>query len=292
MLFSSLTRLSLLSLLALPAVLAAAGAPSPVPVAPTPVRRGLPELDFNPAHLTPRSLALNPADPTPRVLTNAQRLARGLPPRSPALNRHSRRARALAPRQSSAPCSLPQETGRIRAVGLPGDIYVARTDANGFGEYGMTDDPSQALSVVLHRCTSNSDPFQIEAVNGIAAYPYFGGVVGFANSDDNLGPGSSNYVYIAGTSSVPAGPAQPAPNAFTASTGLAEDVESTLWTLTDANVLVPTWINTDGTAAAPGTTLVYVQTGGAFALVGDVAAFVAQFGPATPVVSVSWCCGA
>ncbi|KAI9065001.1 hypothetical protein FKP32DRAFT_1568776, partial [Trametes sanguinea] len=131
--------------------------------------------------------------------------------------------------------------------------------------------------------------------NGIADYPFLGGVVGFANSDDNLRPGSSNYVYIAGTSSVPAGPPQPAPNAFTAASGLAEDVESTFWTLTDGSgALVPTWLNTDGTPAPePGTTLVYVPSGDAFALVGDLAAFEAQFGPATPVVSgpLFWCGG-
>ncbi|KAJ2974809.1 hypothetical protein NUW54_g11836 [Trametes sanguinea] len=96
------------------------------------------------------------------------------PPRSPALNSHSRRARArahahgaLAPRQSSAPCPLPQPTGRIRAADPTGafSFYLARTDAaNGFGEYGITGDASQALSVVLRRCTSNSDPFEVEAV--------------------------------------------------------------------------------------------------------------------------------
>lgn len=217
----SLPRLLLVALLAAPAALAA-GTPSPVPVAPTRIRRYAPVEDassvFNPTGVAARALAHNPVDA--RGLTNGQRLARGLPPRSPAFNT---RRRALAPRQSATPCALSQATGTIRVADANGAVlgYVSAS-ANTFGEYSLATDAAAALSVVLRRCDSNDSPFDIETLvrplfchalkyrlsiavhqNGVSAYPYLGGVVGFANTDDNLRSGSFNYVYIAGTSQGP-----------------------------------------------------------------------------------------
>ncbi|OJT15404.1 hypothetical protein TRAPUB_8033 [Trametes pubescens] len=276
----SLPRLLLLAFLAAPAALAA-GTPSPVPVAPTRVRRYAPVEDassvFNPTGIVPRALAHNPAEA--RGLTNGQRLARGLPPRSPAFNT---RRRALAPRQSASPCALSQATGTIRVADTNGAVlgYVS-SSANEYGEYSLATDAAGALSVALRRCDSNDSPFDIEALNGLSTYPYLGGVVGFANTDDNLRAGSFNYVYIAGTSQVAHGPAQSAPNAFSAAAGTPKDVESAVWTLSGADALAFNWVNTDGSAAAG--TLVYVPSSAAFTYTGDLAAFVATFGPATAV---------
>ncbi|KAI0773025.1 hypothetical protein BD413DRAFT_310319 [Trametes elegans] len=275
--FASFSRFFLLALFAVPAL--TAGTPSPVPVPPTRVRRALPDSALNPADIAVRALAANPADARP--LTNGERLARGLPPRSPRLNSHGRR-RALAARQSATPCALTQATGTIRVAGTDGNArgFVARTP-NAFGEYSLTQDESAALSVVLLRCDSNSVPFDIQAVNGIADYPYLGAVVGYASTDDNITPSSTNYVYIAGTSQVAHGPAVSGPNAFTAATGTAKDFESAIWTLGDNNALVPQWTNTDGSVAAA--QLVYTDSAQAFTLTGDVATFTANFGPTSEV---------
>ncbi|KAI0668055.1 hypothetical protein C8Q78DRAFT_269612 [Trametes maxima] len=275
---SSFSRLLVLALCAVPAL--TAGTPSALPQAPTRVRRAPDTAAFNPAVSV--SLVFTPASSVDH-LTNAQRLARGLPPRSPRFN--SRR-RALAARQSPTPCALTQATGTIQVNGA-GDAGSYVAGANAFGEYTLANDAAAALEVVLLRCNSNTEPFDIRSgTNGIAAYPFVGAVSGFANTDDNLGPGSFNYAYIAGTSQVTPGPAQPAPNAFSAATGSGtqNDAESAIWTLGPDNALTPTWTNADGAAAAAaGATLLYVASADAFALTGDVGAFEANFGSATPV---------
>ncbi|KAI0643524.1 hypothetical protein C8Q79DRAFT_928637 [Trametes meyenii] len=277
---SSFSRFFVLALCAVPAL--TAGTPSPVPVPPTRVRRAPDTAAFNPTDLVPRSLA--PADAALAHLTNAQRFARGLPPRSPRLNVPRRRRGALAARQSPTPCALSQATGTIQVNGAPAAAagsYVA--GANAFGEYTLGNDAAAALEVVLLRCDSNTEPFDIRSgANGIAAYPFVGAVSGFANTNDDLGPGSFNYAYIAGTSQVAPGPAQRAPNAFSASTGAQNDAESAIWTLGPDNALTPTWVNTDGAEVAAGT-VVYVASEDAFALTGDVGAFEATFGTAIPV---------
>lgn len=162
----SFTRCLLLALLAAPAALAA-GSPSAVPVPPTRVHRSFTDTAadaLNPAGLATRALAHNPRDL--RSLTNGQRLARGLPPRSPANNVRRRAATAsLVPRQSAVPCALSQPTGTISVADTAGNAlgFVGRT-ANSFGEYGVTTDAAEALTVIVRRCDSNATPFDIEAV--------------------------------------------------------------------------------------------------------------------------------
>ncbi|KAL1938240.1 hypothetical protein VTO73DRAFT_11884 [Trametes versicolor] len=277
----SLSRLLLVALLAAPAALVA-GTPNPEPVAPTRVRRYAPVEDaisgYNPTEIVPRALAHNPVDA--RALTNGQRLARGLPPRSPALNT---RRRALAARQSPTPCMLVQATGTIQVTDtVQGSVLGwVSSAANGYGEYGLTGDVLSALSIVLNLCDSNSSPFDITTANGLSAYPYFGGVVGFSSSGDDLHSGSFNYVYIAGTSQVARGPAQSGPNAFTAASGTRKDIESAVWTLSSTNALVFNWVNSDG-STAPGT-LVYVASANAFTYTGDLAVFRIRFSPGNAV---------
>ncbi|OSD00535.1 hypothetical protein PYCCODRAFT_1371041 [Trametes coccinea BRFM310] len=285
--FQSFTRFVLIAALAVPAALAAVG-PSPVPYAPTPVRRDVSADSFNPTDIVPKPIAQNAAAAIGAGLTNAQRLARGLPPRSPRLN--TRRNRALAARQSATPCTFSQPTGIIRVSSANDNSlngYISST-ANSFGEYTVTTDASQALSVAIQRCNSASGPFDMTALNGALSsqYPYVGLVNGFASTDDNIRAGSYNYAYIAGTT-IPAGsPAEAVPNAYSGATGSVKDAESAIWTLDDSDpnhiVLTPRWVNTDGSQAT--TQLVYSPGAGALAVVGDAAVFASNFGTATAVV--------
>ncbi|KAI8970753.1 hypothetical protein BD414DRAFT_233499 [Trametes punicea] len=276
--FQSFSRFFLLVLLAVPAALSAGTGSVPASLAPSRVRRDIDS--FNPSGLVSRALPLATPDAA-RSLTNAQRLARGLPPRSP---RFGTRRRALAPRQSSTPCTLSPTTGVIRVTSAPEDGtsvvgYISRTP-NSFGQYTVTASTDQALEIDIFPCHSYSEPFNIQATNGLSSYPYFGAVVGFSSASADLEAGSSNYAALAGTSSVPFGPAQPAPNAFNAATGLTRDVESAIWTLS-GSTLVPVWANSDGTATHP--KLLYSPAANAIALVGDKQAFTDNYGTATAV---------
>lgn len=128
-------------------------------------------------HAPTPTLAINPAQPPLNQLsrldslplpgTNAGRLARGLPPRSPNFNRPraarpspsfmafnafatrsavSRRAthKALAPRASAVPCAARDGTVRVVGDGINGFVLAAPND---FGEFGYTGDVAEALRV-------------------------------------------------------------------------------------------------------------------------------------------------
>ncbi|KAI0325077.1 hypothetical protein GY45DRAFT_292141 [Cubamyces sp. BRFM 1775] len=253
---------------------------------------------INPIGLIPRPLpARNPTDPNYTRLTNAQRLSRGLPLRKPRFKPKSRYTykAPLVPRQSSVPC--PQVTGTIQVLdGESGEAlgYMSNVQ-NPFGQYAITTSTGYALEVTLHQsCTAPEDPFEIVTLNGNGApgLEYFGGIVGFHSTSADITPDSPNYVTIGASGSMPPGPAQDAPNGFTAATGIPEGVESAIWTLPDnpsgPAPLVPAWVNTDG-ARAQGATLVYVPNSYAVALTGDVDAFRAVYGSDVKVVVSDSC---
>ncbi|KAI0824287.1 hypothetical protein BC628DRAFT_421895 [Trametes gibbosa] len=237
-------------------------------------------LAANPARVPVRAGAYTFADA--QALTNAQRFARGLPPRKP-----MRRYGGGAPVRDA-----------VRAAGpRPGE----GPRVGGYTLARVGDTTVDVLSVVLRwGCASAGDenvPFEIEAENGLEGLPMFGGVVGVASSDDSLSKDSHNYVFLSGTDSVRAGAAENAGNGFTAATGFAADVESAVWTASapaaadGTRALAMGWVNPDG-GAARGPQLVYVAQEDAFALVGDAGVFRQAFGPAPSVVSRLWLVGA
>ncbi|KAI0741408.1 hypothetical protein C8Q80DRAFT_1273846 [Daedaleopsis nitida] len=238
---------------------------------------------FNPIDIVTRPIAMNPAIP----LTNAQRLAQGLPLNRP--RSHYGARGALHPRQSST-CVM--RTGRI-SVWVDGSYtgYLSRLP-NSFGEYTPATDATDAMSVTL--CTESETGYvDIIALNGPSVYPYVGGVVGFASSSDNLGAAlGTNYVYIAattqGTSSLISlpifqrGPAVSGPNAYSAATGLDRHIESAIWQIADNDQLSVSWVNSDG--SLPAVQLLYVPSAKAFAITADPVGFQANFGTAQAAI--------
>ncbi|RPD53849.1 hypothetical protein L226DRAFT_526987 [Lentinus tigrinus ALCF2SS1-7] len=251
------------------AALAASALAAPDVVSPTRTDRNV-AAPINPVGVVARSLARNPAV----HLTNAQRLSRGLPPNRP--RAHARRA--LQARQSAA-CVA--QTGTIRVIltdpvsGTTANTGYVSMDANDFGEYGFTTDRADAVSVSI--CRESGTTFDILTRNGLAAYPYLGGVRGFASSDDNLG-NNANYVYIAGTTQAAHGPPVSGANAFSAASNIAVDYESSIWRFGANNELLASWVNTDG--SVPAQEIVFVPAAGtqAFAIVGNVQDFASTYG--------------
>ncbi|KAI0824288.1 hypothetical protein BC628DRAFT_421893 [Trametes gibbosa] len=301
--FPSFTSTVVLALAGFPPILGAiiqpgAAARDATAFIPTPVRRApdpvVPhDLHFNPTGIALRPLAVNPV--SARAYTNAELLARGLPPRRPAFNKPSRaqyapRRRQGAqtqpqwnPKPSATPCKVQQETGIISVPEKAG--FVAHT-VNSFGEYGLTNNILEALRVVLKRCEGNNVPFEIATLNGLRDFTVLGGVVGIASTNDTLSKGSFNYVYVTGATSVPQGTPEDAPNGFTGATGTRRDVESVVWTLSNDilgfGTLKLNWVNPDG-RLAQGTTAVFVPDANAFAVTGDLNVFREAFGTADEV---------
>ncbi|TFK84768.1 hypothetical protein K466DRAFT_664969 [Polyporus arcularius HHB13444] len=207
-------------------------------------------------------------------LTNAQLLSRGLPPNRPRA-RYGRRGQALQPRQSSTTVA---RTGHIQVEVSDYPIAFVSKQLNTFGEYQITTDVSDALSVSIP--DSSSATFDIVALNG-GMFDYLGFATGFANINDvrQLDETSFNYAYLAGVTDESRGPAVDAPNTYTDASGLPAYVESNVWSLGAGNELIPTWVNGDGTAVA--VSLFYSRSDNLFAITGSADQFVQAFGSAS-----------
>jgi hypothetical protein len=176
-----------------------------------------------------------------------------------------------------------------------GNIQVRNTDNNTvlgflashwntFGEYDAvvpsTSSVSPSALTVMFTYTPGA-PFSLTASNGPDnTYPLVGWIVGFASTSDNLSPGSHNYAYLGGTTATPPNSrAVAGANAFTNATGIPEDIESAIWSVSPTLALTPQWVNTD--ASKPATFA--VTSTGIFVVTGDTTAFQNTFGPATNV---------
>jgi len=194
--------------------------------------------------------------------------------------------RNLAIALGFALCLQGGHAGQALATTLTGQIAVTNSSTSAdlgfvgnffalFGEYGLTNNPAQSLTVSF---SDSSTPFSLLATNGPSAtYPYLGGVVGFANSNNDLAAGSNNYAYLAGTV---AGTATNQ-NAFSAATAISELSQSVLWSLGAGNQLTAGWVNTDASIVTAA--IMYYAPDNVFVLTGDAAAFQAGFGGGTQV---------
>ncbi|KIP02337.1 hypothetical protein PHLGIDRAFT_37937 [Phlebiopsis gigantea 11061_1 CR5-6] len=268
--------LSFLRLLAIASILAGAVAnPMATGDDPTPALQARANTQLNPttAAVVPLEMAL----------TNGQRLARGLTPNKPHFRRQADRtgrprtrpsAVAVASAPGQAHCGPRSGVVHVTGTGLDGFLAAS---ANRFGEYGYTTTRADALTVSINDC--NGSPFDLVSTNGFRAYPYIGGVQGFASNGPDLRPGSANYAYIAGTTeTAPHATPQQVGNSFSAATGNAEAAESAIWSFHDStsSTLRAQWINTDG--STPATVIAYIPSEGVFVFVGDLQAFEGQFG--------------
>lgn len=116
----------------------------------------------------------------------------------------------------------------------------------------------------------------ITTLNGPnATYPYLGGIVGFASTNDDLAPGSANYAYLGGTTFTAPGAGPTAgPNSFSDATAVPEKFESSIWSIDGSNVLTAQWVNTNLSPVPAHIMLI----GDVLAITGDVAAFSSAFG--------------
>jgi hypothetical protein len=142
-----------------------------------------------------------------------------------------------------------------------------------FGEYGKTNDVTQSLAVSF---SDSSAPFSIATTNGDPTFPYLGGAIGFWSGTNDLGI-SDNHAFLAGT----ALGTTTGQSSYAVASGVNKLSQSVLWSLGAGNLLSAHWVNSNSSIVAA--TIVYYPLDGVFVLVGNVAAFSASFGTATPV---------
>ncbi|KAG9220244.1 hypothetical protein CCMSSC00406_0006309 [Pleurotus cornucopiae] len=159
-------------------------------------------------------------------------------------------------------------------------FYISQ-DLNSFGQYTRTTDPTRSLVLDIDMIAAQLGPVSMTTVNGSPTFPRLSALNGWANVNADLGPGTYHYAYIGGSTDTPPGsPAVVQPNSFSAAAGTPVGVQSSIWRYSPGSGVTPHWINSDGSEAE--TELVYVPAALAFALVGDVAIFEANFGATEP----------
>jgi len=221
--------------------------------------------------------------PTSPPLTNAQRLARGLPIKPP----HRRATigpRSAFPRASSVPRT--NYRGIIAVTNTAnGQIlgYISTTSL-GHAQYGYESSAANALIVSFD---TDADAIVASAVrmtsenSDIPGFTLVSLVQGREDTSVDFAPGSLNYAYIAGmaepgsaSNSVPV--TSPA-NSYTAATGSTRAAISNVWEFNRRTLaLTLQWVNSDGSKP---TTDSFAQ-GPALYVGGDQAAFTQRF-PAT-----------
>jgi len=217
-----------------------------------------------------------------KALTNAERLARGLP-----LNPPTRRTNSDFSARDAQPSSTPSQTYTVVIQVFSGSTslgYVA-PDPNYWTPL-LTPDASSALRVSFSLpvgATSGSQ-LGLTQLNDNRG-TFFGPVVGRDSTSDDIGTGSFNYLYldpISSPGSPPGSPPSHIPSFFSTSTGLDKTAETSVWSVDlVAETLTAQWINTSGPTPA---TTIFVQSNHLYAG-GDANAFQSRF-PA-PVTTVT-----
>jgi len=234
--------------------------------------------------------------PSLTTLTNAQRLARGLPiakPRGfvvrsvdgatrtipisdPVLKARSQASASPSPKPSSSvarrnlPLQIPKETGYIKVVQVDGEsseFYISKNVTTA-GLYGATDLKDNALIVTV----GGSRLFSLAAANSAvkASHPWLSFLIGL-NAEDTgtLVSGSSSAAYLGGAESEV--PAYSSPQPVGVTSPINQGSETTLWSRW-AHDLVPRWINDDGRRARK-TVLFYSELHDFFGITGDLQAY-------------------
>ncbi|KAH8814553.1 hypothetical protein DL96DRAFT_1504618 [Flagelloscypha sp. PMI_526] len=187
---------------------------------------------------------LSSVRPLAKRMTNAERLARGLPLNKP-------QARASRTRRSS-PSDLPptQHTGVIE---------VRRADNNNLLGYIGKDLISGAQSIYTESIAdalqvSFELPFgatsgtpQIKNMNSNPDWPLLGLVQGRDNTDSNVNAGSFQYLYMGGVANPGTQPGDrptSIDNSYSTVTGKPRTVETSVWTVdTITGSMTLTWVN-------------------------------------------------
>lgn len=216
--------------------------------------------------------------------TNAQRLARGLPPAPP--RKRGRNHHGPSRTRTCSPSPLPPVTYRgviqvLSSVDGASLGYVA-TDVNYWTPL-LTPDLATALIVSFSLPSGATSGSTLDLATGDPTYPLLGVTDGRDSTTPDYAPSSFNYGYIGKTVHTdPNATPQLVSSFFADSTQLAKTSESAVWSVDlPTGALTVQWINTDSSKP---TTVVFVQSNHVY-VGGDPDAFHSRF-PA-PVTTVN-----
>lgn len=228
-----------------------------------------------------RAAALN--RPVPRVdhptrtepMTNAKRLALGLPPLPPSKRGHRRQTQP-----SSNPIVTKSGVVAVTDANTNAPLGYLSQSGTDDNHFGLTVVQSDAITISFALDSTYSGPIDINAATSYSnSWPLMGAIVGVVSTSDDLNSGSANYVYIQGTTQTdPGSPPDNVSNSYP----VQKDSESAVWYYDPSSgALSIQWINTD--SSQPATHLMFVSGSDAFVATGDVSKFEATYATSSPV---------
>lgn len=217
-------------------------------------------------------------------LTNAERFARGLPPKKPKLIRGSPLRRTQA---SPAPVNTLRGTLRVDRADGGGTLgYLSKNPFS--GAQTRYQDISNAVTVSFKFDPSGTSgpasDFTFESVATPQSpgagftndYQILGLVQGRDSTSPDIAHGNFNYLYIAGTTQTsPGATPQSVANSYSDTTKISRTAESEVWQYnSDTKEITVQWVNSDGVAASQ--TSIWTQ-GTALYAGGDSVAFASKY---------------
>ncbi|KAF7323773.1 hypothetical protein MKEN_00598400 [Mycena kentingensis (nom. inval.)] len=182
------------------------------------------------------------------LLSNAERLQRRLPLKTPARRNPTRVANAA--RTESSPVPLTTYTGYIQVIDAVHNLVLGfvSPDPNYWApEIRYASDVGLIVSFQLPAGATSGTKLDFTQIND-ARGPFFGLVVGRDSADSNIG-NNFHYLYFTpiSASTGPGSPPQPTPNYFSVSSGLLKESETGVWSVdvTTGDLSVQ-WVNEDG----------------------------------------------
>ncbi|PPR07740.1 hypothetical protein CVT24_003738 [Panaeolus cyanescens] len=213
-------------------------------------------------------------------LTNAERLARGMPLNAPKPHR------TVQKRQE--PSSFPAAAGVGSITGEDSTPvgYMGATTVDG-AIYGTSDQLVNSAIMYVERTGSGNTETRtritIPDSDVGASFPILGLVQGRDNIDTNVGTGSYHYLYLSGVAqpgTTAGSVSSVVDNTYSDVSGNTRAVQTDVWTVDfTTGVISAVWINDDGTAVP---LQFFVQNGAIYATA-DIAAFVAEYASVTPI---------
>ncbi|KAF5336361.1 hypothetical protein D9611_006593 [Ephemerocybe angulata] len=184
-------------------------------------------------------------------LSNAQRLAKGLPLKAPARRQPSR-----IWNRDAAASPLPRETvtGRAALYNQNGErVFYVDRNLNTAGFTSLTTDVDNALTLSVSFDTLQPvfTKIQVTMLNlATSGFPLLSLIQGRDDTNTDMTAGSFHYTYLGGAAEPGSGPGSTGSstigNTYTDRTGLPRVAQTDIWTYDPATtVLAPTWINSN-----------------------------------------------
>lgn len=219
-------------------------------------------------------------------MTNGERLAKGLPLKAPIRRRSRSSLNRLNPRvipqAIASPAPRQTVTGFLGFKDAAGQKvgYVRNTMVNN-AQAAFTISQSQAVKVSITFDSSESLPLRLRVslLNPppVAGFSLLALIQGRDNLDQDLSPGTFEYVYLGGGVLPGSGPGSTGvsgQNTYTAATGVGRISQTDVWTFDqDSSRVFPSWVNTDGSVQ---TFAFYTQGNAVYGLMNAVA-FAAKY---------------